>query len=562
MNNMAQPQGPPRGYPPQFLANMTPQQMQQLKQHPQYSEMMRSYLQRQQQMAQPARAPLVPPAATERAPFAAKPAAPVVPARAPTPSPYPVIPVINPGQFPREVLAGLPKDTWDTPHHWSAQGDSSETTREYESLIAKDNRYVEGYKKNLEDVKGQLDKLHTDSASYNEIKQLRMSAINMSAKGAYNNSIWGEGYQGYGNGVTNAPTKLMLPGKDVTERQICERVRKQPKPAHYVPIRLEFDFERDKFKLRDTFLWNLDEEVMSVESFVQQLIDDYKFISMNNYDQVLAAVKEQIFEYQRIPDKTSGELRVPIKIDIVINDTQLVDQFEWNVLNQSESDPEEFATVMCDEMALPGEFATAIAHLIREQCQMYQRALQNTGYLFDGSAVQEEDIRSRVLPQIRAGDDFYTVLRNSALVGDYTPSLQKLSHQDIDKLDKEIERDSRRKRRHNLNEDHLAAMVGTPSASSRGTSRRVNFHSNRGASSAPDLSDVPKTFRTPAPSSVLPGAVDLGVPGVYDYTEVYVNKTQIRNPDYSPPLAADAVRYHFDHNRGTFMVKLRFRRNR
>jgi SWI/SNF-related matrix-associated actin-dependent regulator of chromatin subfamily B protein 1 len=434
--------------------------------------------------------------------------------------------------------------------------------RIYESIAGKDFNFIQNAKTQIENNGALIDKLSKDLFAYNQIKQLRMQAIQLSSQGKLNNSIWGEGFQGYGNGITNTVTKLILPGKDLTERQINERVLKHlDKPKNFVPIRLDFDQEKDRFKLRDTFLWDLNEEVLTVESFVHQLLDDYKLIHPSNFDVIVQTVREQINDYMLPPVKTTGELRVPIKIDITINNTQLIDRFEWDILNFEENDPEEFATIMCDEFSLPGEFATAIAHLIREQSQMYHKALQLTGYNFDGSLIQEDEIRSQILPSLRLNqdsstEDFLSILRNPTTVSEYTPSLIKLSQVEVERLDKEIERDSRRKRRHNLNEDFLASNRITTSSR-----RLAASYQNRGGPTIPDLSDIPKTFRTPAPSSILPGAVDLGVPPIYDYNEIHVLKRQVRNPDFKPLPPANhnnqRVKYDYDPVKEKFMVVIK-----
>ncbi|KAF6072296.1 hypothetical protein FOB64_000345 [Candida albicans] len=66
---------------------------------------------------------------------------------------------------------------------------------------------------------------------------------------------------------------------------------------------------------------------------------------------------------------------------------------------------------------------------------------------------------------------------------------------------------------------------------------------------------------TPAPSSILPGAVDMGVPEVYEYNEVLINRTQVRNPDYRPPtpirVENELVDYNHDPIEGTFMVTIK-----
>ncbi|ODV79515.1 SNF5-domain-containing protein [Suhomyces tanzawaensis NRRL Y-17324] len=457
-------------------------------------------------------------------------------------------------------------------HEWSdkLKAEGKEVPKDvvnYEALIEKDLKFVEGYSKQLNNNKALMERLGKDISAYNHIKQLRMNAINISNKGQFNNSIWGEGYQGYGNGITSTATKLVLPERDWTDDQINKKVMKNiDKPRDLIPIRLGFDLERDRFKLRDTFLWDLNEEVLTVESFAKQLVDDYKLIAPGFYDTVAASIREQINDYQKNPTKPLGELRIPIKIDVTINNIQLTDQFEWDILNFEENDPEDFAVIMCDEMSLPGEFTTAIAHTIREQTQFFHKTLYMVGYNFDGSSVQEEEIRTHLLPALRLVsanytlmDDFFSILRNPTTVADYSPSLVKLSQLEVERLDKEIERESRRKRRHNATELEL------PSTSGRGTtSRRTAFHVGRGGPSLPDLSDLPKTFRTPAPSSILPGAVDLGVPDIYEYTEIYANKTQVRNPDYKPPPQPikDQVRYHHDPILGSLYVRIKLPQRR
>ncbi|EAZ62838.2 predicted protein, partial [Scheffersomyces stipitis CBS 6054] len=457
-------------------------------------------------------------------------------------------------------------------HEWSrkirAQGKEvpADVTL-YESITRKDGQFLANLGAKAQENKELVDNLKKDIQSYNTIKQLRMTAINASNKGQFNNSIWGEGYQGYGNGITNTSTKLLLPERDLTDKDINTKVlRNSKKPKNYVPIRLEFDQERDRFKLRDTFLWDLNEEVLSVEAFTRQLIEDYKFVSKQHYDTILSSIKDQINDYQKRPLKTMGELRVPIKLDITINNTQLTDQFEWDVLNYEDNDPEDFAIYMCDELNLPGEFTTAIAHTIREQTQLYHKALTLIGYAFDGTPVHEDEIRSHLLPSLRlvapglsVVDDFFSILRNPSNVADYTPSLIKLTQLEVERQEKEIERDSRRKRRHNESELQASSTSRTI------TSRRIAAHAARGGPVLPDLSDLPKTFRTPAPSSILPGAVDLGVPDVFEYNEIYVNKTQVKNPDYVPPprppkptvVQNNRVRYLHDVNSNRLVVTIR-----
>lgn len=456
----------------------------------------------------------------------------------------------------------------------------------YEESIQKDDAFLARARAQADKNKETLESMERDIKTYNTIKQLRMHAIASSAKNQYNNSIWGEGYQGYGHGVSNTATQVILPrhrktflkvpDMGYTDSQLNEIVLRHyedKKPKELVPIRLDFDLERDRFKLRDTFLWDRDDRSYSLEAFVRTLIEDYKFINESHFDAIYQSVAEQIKDYKSKPEKTMGEIRVPIKIDLVINNTQFKDQFEWDILNFGENDPEEFASILCDELGLPGEFAIAVAFSIREQAQLYHKALFLVGYSFDGSVIREEEIRSHLAPPLRtvnqdtgaaSEEDFVTTLRNPLTLAEYSPSMNKLTQLEIEKIDKEMERESRRRRRHFNNDNSFSYNENGPNngvGMGRGTaSRRNALHTGRIKTTLPDLSDMPKTFRTPMPSSVLPGGIDLGVPDIYGYNELIINRSQIKNPDYKPPAPAGMVT-SFKDTAGSFFVKIKFRKH-
>ncbi|GMF06175.1 unnamed protein product [[Candida] boidinii] len=216
-------------------------------------------------------------------------------------------------------------------------------------------------------------------------------------------SIWGEGYQGYGNSFTNkTKTEIILPRHHKKSNRINEQyinlndlIVQSNKTEELVPIRLEFDIEKDKFKLTDTFLWNLNEKIFSLEKLVSIFGEDFKFKNPLHQEIILSSIKEQLNDYHpmiypRKPNSISkkiSDLRIPIKLDITIGNNQLLDQFEWDV-NNIENDPEEFSKVLCEEMSLPGEFITAISHSIREQIQISVKSLYLIGYKFDGSSVE------------------------------------------------------------------------------------------------------------------------------------------------------------------------------
>ena len=167
-------------------------------------------------------------------------------------------------------------------------------------------------------------------------------------------------------------------------------------------------------------------------------------------------------------------MRIVIKLNITIGQHTLVDQFEWDINNPLNS-PEEFAQLLTRELSLSGEFTTSIAHCIREQSQLFTRALFVTSHPFDGRPVEDEDVRTAMLQS-----PLSSIFRPHVQQKDFTPTLYELSEGDLDRAEKSQSRESRR------------------------IKRRVN---RRGGPTIPDLKDMPKTHRTQIVSSTLPGAV-------------------------------------------------------
>lgn len=82
---------------------------------------------------------------------------------------------------------------------------------------------------------------------------------------------------------------------------------------------------------------------------------------------------------------------------------------------------------------------TAIAHSIREQTLTHLNCLSVSGYSFDGSAIQDEDLRTSFLPALSSE---IRLARTKSEVEAFTPRLVELTELEIDKLDKERERAS------------------------------------------------------------------------------------------------------------------------
>jgi len=318
---------------------------------------------------------------------------------------------------------------------------------------------------------------------------------------------FGAGYGGYGNSTTGTRFRYVLPQhrRRPRPRQRELRVPKQRaaeqalEPEALVPIRL--DVESDKHKLRDTFTWNAHETTVPLDWFaeilcedfaippdrtflhlvqksIQEQLSDYHPHAQNTDEDDLDAAEEQPPELDPALPYTAykdDDMRIPIRLDITVGTNNLSDQFDWDI-NNPDNNPERFANQLCSDLALSAEFATAIAHSIREQAQMYTKSLFLVGHPFDGRIVEDEDIRSSLLPTLTSA------LHPDDQVVRHAPLLYELSEAEIERQDKDQDREARRKRR-------------------QGRARRGVV--------LPDFREPLKTHRTQYVSSVLAGGTNI-----------------------------------------------------
>uniref|UniRef100_A0A914YKY7 SWI/SNF Subunit INI1 DNA binding domain-containing protein n=1 Tax=Panagrolaimus superbus TaxID=310955 RepID=A0A914YKY7_9BILA len=197
-------------------------------------------------------------------------------------------------------------------------------------------------------------------------------------------------------------------------------------PEELVPIRIDLDI--DGLKIRDAFTYNKNETIITPEVFAECFCDDLEITNPQAVQQIAASIRQQIVAYEELlPMEGAVDQRAQIKLNINVQNENLTDTVEWDIAEPLNS-PEEFASHLCRDLQIGGEFIPSIAYSIRGQIAFCRRTFVHSD--------AQLPVISGVHP-IRADNETEA----------FAPRIEVMSEADLDKKLRDSDRNSRRMRR-------------------------------------------------------------------------------------------------------------------
>ncbi|KAJ8661483.1 hypothetical protein O0I10_002749 [Lichtheimia ornata] len=218
-----------------------------------------------------------------------------------------------------------------------------------------------------------------------------------------------------------------------------------------VPIRLDIDL--DDVKLRDVFLWNMNEQFLTPEKFAEILCEDLELSVARFVPLIAESIRNQVVDFEAIHEVElpPDSIRVVINLDLQIGKINLRDRFEWDLENTTGNAPEIFSRQLAAEVGLGGEYVCIIAHAIREQLYRHKRQW------VDESLMEE------------LAEPLATGFRSIESAETWAPQMELLSNEELEKLLIAQERNMRRLRRETRFKRSRRRVSVTPSRRNYGT---------------------------------------------------------------------------------------------
>ncbi|ORY78547.1 hypothetical protein BCR37DRAFT_350399 [Protomyces lactucae-debilis] len=206
-----------------------------------------------------------------------------------------------------------------------------------------------------------------------------------------------------------------------------------------IPIRLDLELGND-YRLKDVFLWNLNEELITPTEFAVNLVTDLQ-LSQGYVNEIAREIRKQLEEYAPVANLAVPGQEAPVIVELEVHLSRhlITDKFEWDL--QSTAAVEAFTRQTCQDLGLFGEFNVAMSCAIREQLMKLKKELVESppGRTAEGHVEIENECAFDRPMGLRVSPD--------TLGLDWVPKIEILSREEIEKRDGERDRVVRRLRR-------------------------------------------------------------------------------------------------------------------
>lgn len=270
--------------------------------------------------------------------------------------------------------------------------------------------------------------------------------------------------------------KPFVPTKhgDFSEEQLADQAERS---VALVPIRVEF--ETETHRIRDCFVWNLHESLVTPEEFARTFCADLDLPAAPWSDTVAAQIRAQLEDQDGVGSMELAvdgggnggdevpECRVILSIDVQVDNHHLLDHIEWDL--RSGLTPEEFTHQLCFDLGLAGEAEPLIAHAIHEELMRHKKDAIEWGVIggfpTEQAAATEDGPRDksglglmkdktglglgwgRTPREGRGPRILRSVWRDWAEAEEFKTRWEMLSQEEVERREVERERASRRLRR-------------------------------------------------------------------------------------------------------------------
>ncbi|ANB11974.1 Sfh1p [Sugiyamaella lignohabitans] len=215
-----------------------------------------------------------------------------------------------------------------------------------------------------------------------------------------------------------------------TEQQLVDIAQRE---EILVPIKLALEF--DTYRITDFLMWNLNEQVLTPESFAIITCNDLE-LPVGYTNTISSSIKSQLAEYSSVANiQLPRDCGIHVIIHLSVNlDKELYeDKFEWDL--GCDLTPEMFAQSVVKDLGISGEFYPAIAHALHDVLiRMKKEAVE-------GHLPQEVDNLAAF------GAEAGWRVDQELLGAEWAPTLEKLSQEEIERREIERERNIRRLKR-------------------------------------------------------------------------------------------------------------------